>query len=107
MSSTSSTGPGEAGGDIAQKLHRAAALFGETIATQPYEFDLGTGTGAVQRAGEIGDKHRGTLEQPDHDEIGGNPARDLHGERVDPGGDLHRGEKNAHRTHDCFAFFLE
>jgi hypothetical protein len=99
--------PGKAGGDFPEKLHRTAALLGETIAAQPHELDLGPGARTVQRAGEIGDKHRGTLEQPDHNEIGRNRARDLHGERVDPGGDLHRGEQNAHPTQDGFAFFLE
>jgi len=75
MSSTSSTGPGEAGGDIAQKLHRAAALFGETIAAQPHELYLG----ARARAGEVGDKHRRPLEQADHDEIVRDHAHDLYG----------------------------
>ena len=61
--------------DIAQKLHRAAALFGETIAAQPHELYLG----ARARAGEVGDKHRRPLEQADHDEIVRDHAHDLYG----------------------------
>jgi hypothetical protein len=56
--------PGKIGLDIAEKLHRTAALFGKTIAGEPDEFDLGAGARPVQCAGEVGDKHRRTLGMP-------------------------------------------
>jgi hypothetical protein len=41
---------GKVGLDIAKKLHRTTALFGETVAGKPHELDLGTSARPVQRA---------------------------------------------------------
>jgi hypothetical protein len=70
--------------------------FGETVAGQLHELDLGGCTRPVERAGKVGDRHRGTLEQADRDEIGRDRAHDLRGERFDPRGDLHCSGQNAH-----------
>jgi hypothetical protein len=39
---------------------------------------------AGSSAGKVGDKHRGTLEQADNNEIARGRARNLRGERIDP-----------------------
>jgi len=91
----------KAGRDVADELHRTAALFGKTLARQPHELDLGTISRPVERAGEVGYKHPCTLENADHDEIGRQLAHDLGSERIDPGGDLRRAEQNAQPSLRC------
>ena len=59
------------------------------------KLDLGTGAGAVERAGEIGDKDPRTLEHADDDEIGRKCPGDLRGESIDPSGDLRCAKQNA------------
>jgi hypothetical protein len=83
---------GEAGGDIADELHDAAAFFGHAVAGEPHELDLGASARVVERAGEVGNRHRRPLEQTKHDEIGWDHARDLGDERLDARSDLRRDE---------------
>jgi hypothetical protein len=83
---------GKAGRYVAEKLHRAAALLGATVAAQPDELDFGSG------AGEVGDKHPCALEQANNDKICRKRAGDLGGERLDPGGNVRRAEQNAQPT---------
>jgi hypothetical protein len=74
---------GEIDLDAVEKVHRTAALCGKAIAAQPHELDLGAGSRPVERAHEVGGKHRSTLQQPNHDEIVGDRPCDLGGERRD------------------------
>ena len=94
--------PGEAGRDLTEKPDRAAALFRGAVAAQPYELDLGAGARMTERAGEVGDKHPGALEQANDDKIRREPAGDLRRERLDPGGDLRRAEQNAYPAQGYF-----
>jgi len=99
--------PSEAGRYLAVEMHRTAGLFRRAVAAQPHEFDLGASAGAVQRAGEVGDKHHRTLEYANDDEIGRESAGDLRRERLDPGGDLRCAEQNAYLTHRYFAVIYQ
>jgi hypothetical protein len=76
--------PGNVGRNVGEKMHVTAALLGEAVAAQPYELNLGAGPSPVEGAGKVGDKHRCTLEQLNHDEIARNRPRDLAGKRFDP-----------------------
>jgi len=86
---------GKAGRDIVDQLHHAAAFFGWAVAGEPHKLDLGMGACTVERPTEVGDKHPGTLEHSDHDEIVRERTRDLGGERINPSGDLRCAKQNS------------